>query len=401
MIITTITYFLPPLCALQMNFANFSLGLSSSVQPSTVGTLPEDQAMLQEAELPSAEVVPVVSPPSLEEVHQAVQEASEQVEGRGAEEVLKELLERVVEAALGQVEGGGGADARDDEAGEEETLGAGEEESEVDTEEAEEGQVVAVSDSGEEEEEEEEDVEAHEDAPETEEGAPGGEAEAAAEPLEANVADVGTGGSETEEVQLLSEPLDDVVEGTAAALEEAATAEETGSDTVEQQVEPLGAREEVETNDGEQTPLDIEEAVGSDSEVGAEEVSQASPTPEEEAEEGDATVASPDNGEVESVQTVAGGLVEAEEETNTVGAMAEQEEQDVQNILVGEGGVPEVAEAEDMSRTETEEGGESVVEDESVASIHEEHGGQQEEGEQAAVDASQDNPEEDQGGKML
>lgn len=386
-----------------MKFANFSLGLSSSVQPSTAGTLPEDQAMLQEAELPSAEVVPVVSPPSLEEVHQAVQEASEQVEGRGAGEVLKELLERVVEAALGQVEGGGGGDARDDEAVEEETLGAREEESEVDTEEAEEGQVVAVSDSGEEEEEEEEDVEAHEDAPETEEGAPGGEAEAAAKPLEAHVADVGTGGSETEEVQLLSEPLDDVVEGTAAAVEEAATAEETGSDTVEQQVEPLGAREEVETNDGEQTPLDIEEAVGSDSvsEVGAEEVSQASPTPEEEAEEGDAAVASPDNGEVESVQTVAGGLVEAEEETNTVGATAEQEEQDVQNILVGEGGAPEVAEAEDMSRTETEEAGESVVEEESVASIHEEQGGQQEEGEQAAVDASQDSQEEDQGEKML
>lgn len=365
------------------------------------GTLPEDQAMLQEAELPSAEVVPVVAPPSLEEVHQAVQEASEQVEGRGAEEVLKELLERVVEAALGQVEGGGGGgDARDDEAREEETLGAREEESEVDTEEAEDGQVVAVSDSGEEEEEEEEDVEAHEDAPETEEGVPGGEAEAAAEPLEANVPDVGTGGSETETVQLLSEPLDDVAQGTAAALEEAVKAEETGLDAVEQQVELLGASEEVETNDGEQTPLDIEEAVDSDSEVRAEEASQANPTPEEEAEEGDAMVASPDNTEVEPVKTVAGGLLEAEEETNTVGALAEQEEQDVQRISVGEGGAPEVAEAEDTARTETEEAGESVVGVESVASIHEEQGGQREEGEQPAVDASQGSQEEDQGEKM-
>lgn len=49
----------------------------------------------------------MVAPPSLQEVQQAVQEASEQVEGRGAEEVLKGLLERVVEAALGQVEEAG------------------------------------------------------------------------------------------------------------------------------------------------------------------------------------------------------------------------------------------------------------------------------------------------------
>ncbi|XP_061129774.1 uncharacterized protein si:dkeyp-118a3.2 [Syngnathus typhle] len=47
----------------------------------------------------------VVAPPSLEEVQQAVQEASEKVEDGAAEEVLMELLERVVEAALGQVEG--------------------------------------------------------------------------------------------------------------------------------------------------------------------------------------------------------------------------------------------------------------------------------------------------------
>jgi len=48
-----------------------------------------------------------VAPPSLKEVQQAVQEASEQVESRGAEELLKELLERVVEAVRGQVEVGG------------------------------------------------------------------------------------------------------------------------------------------------------------------------------------------------------------------------------------------------------------------------------------------------------
>nr|XP_054606914.1 uncharacterized protein si:dkeyp-118a3.2 [Nothobranchius furzeri] len=68
-----------------------------------------DQTLSQEKELPAAEMVPVVSPPSLKEVQQAVQEASEQVDGRGAEEVLKELLERVVEAAMGKAEAAGEA----------------------------------------------------------------------------------------------------------------------------------------------------------------------------------------------------------------------------------------------------------------------------------------------------
>lgn len=53
--------------------------------------------------------MPVVSLPSLKEVQQAVKTASEQVDSRGAGEVLKELLERVVEAALGHTEGGGEA----------------------------------------------------------------------------------------------------------------------------------------------------------------------------------------------------------------------------------------------------------------------------------------------------
>lgn len=352
--------------------------------------------MLEKAELPSAEVVSVVAPPSLEEVHQAVQEASEQVEGRGAEMVLKELLERVVEAALGQVEGGVVSNAKDEEAGEEEMLGAGEEDSEVDTEEAEEGQVVSVSDGGEEEDEAEDDVEAHEDAPETEEGARGREADTAAEPLEANVADVGTGGSETEEVQLLSEPLDDIVEGTAAVLEEAATAEETWSDTIEQQVELLGARGEVETINGEQTPFGIEEAHGSDSEVGDDEAPEASPILVEEA--GDAKIASQKNIEVQPEQTFAAGSIKAQEETNAVAEKAEKEEQ---NILVGEGVVPKGTEAEETSRADTEDAGESFIEEESVASHHEEQGGQQEEEEQAVVSASHGGQKEDQGEKML
>ncbi|TNN61207.1 hypothetical protein EYF80_028592 [Liparis tanakae] len=82
-------------------------GPSTSIQSSTAVTLTDGPATAQELEPPPAEVVPAVAPPSLEEVQQAVQEASEQVESRGAEEVLKELLERVVEAVRGQVEVGG------------------------------------------------------------------------------------------------------------------------------------------------------------------------------------------------------------------------------------------------------------------------------------------------------
>ncbi|XP_077379708.1 uncharacterized protein LOC144020274 [Festucalex cinctus] len=77
-----------------------SVGIPTSVQSSTV-TLEDTRSSPHEAEWNPAEVVPVVTPPSLEEVQQAVQEDSEKVEGGTAEEVLK----RVMEAALGQVEG--------------------------------------------------------------------------------------------------------------------------------------------------------------------------------------------------------------------------------------------------------------------------------------------------------
>ncbi|XP_072318925.1 uncharacterized protein [Eucyclogobius newberryi] len=77
--------------------------LTSSIQSSDVSLHDESQPLSREQEPVSAEVVPVVAPPSLQEVQKAVQEASEK-EGQGAEEVLKELLERVVEAALGAAE---------------------------------------------------------------------------------------------------------------------------------------------------------------------------------------------------------------------------------------------------------------------------------------------------------
>lgn len=387
------------------NFDNFPLGVSTSIQSSTVVSLHDDQALRHEAEPRSAEVVPVVAPPSLQEVQQAVQEASEQVEGRGAEEVLKELLERVVEAARGQAEGGG--EARDDEAGEQETPGASKGEREGDREEAEEGQVLVVKGTGGDaaEEEEGEDANAHEDVAESEEGVPEGEAEAAAESLEVNAADVETGGSVTEEAQVFSGPLDDeviheAVEETATALEETAV-EEAGADGIEQQVELLEGRGEAGTDaqDEEETPPDGEEAAGSDSELKTEEVSQASPTLGE--EEAEVMASSPDNSEVQAVQTVVEGPVGQEEEVNIVGDTGEPEEKDVQDISVVEGGAPEGEKAEDTARTETVEGDESVIEEESVASVNEGLDEQQAGGEQHILETSQSSTEEEQGEKLF
>lgn len=67
-------------------------------------TLQDGQTVPHEADVPHTDVVPVVAPPSMKEVQQAMQEASEKVKGPEAEEVLKELLEKVVEAAMSEVE---------------------------------------------------------------------------------------------------------------------------------------------------------------------------------------------------------------------------------------------------------------------------------------------------------
>lgn len=72
-------------------------------------SLKDGQSLLHEPEVPAADAMPVMAPPSMKEVHQVMQDASENVEGHRAEEVLKELLEKVVVAAKGQVEGGGEA----------------------------------------------------------------------------------------------------------------------------------------------------------------------------------------------------------------------------------------------------------------------------------------------------
>ncbi|CAL8350861.1 unnamed protein product [Boreogadus saida] len=81
--------------------------LPGSGLASSTAALPHDVLSLPQGPQPSpgTAAAPAVAAPSMKEVEQAVQEASEQVEGGGAEEVLKGLLERVVEAALGEAEG--------------------------------------------------------------------------------------------------------------------------------------------------------------------------------------------------------------------------------------------------------------------------------------------------------
>ncbi|XP_061571636.1 neurofilament medium polypeptide isoform X2 [Cololabis saira] len=91
-----------------------SQDVPSPSQSSTEATYQGNHTLSQQPERPAAETVPLLSPPTLKDVQQAVQEASEQVEGRGAEEVLKELLERVIEAALGQAEGRSEAEDAED-----------------------------------------------------------------------------------------------------------------------------------------------------------------------------------------------------------------------------------------------------------------------------------------------
>lgn len=377
-------------------FDAISLGSSTSIQSTTVVTLQDDQAFPQGAELPSAEVVPVVAPPSLQEVQQAVQEASEQVEGRGAEEVLKELLERVVEAALGQVEGGG--EGKADETGEIETLGGEKVETESDTEvekemaEATEGGGKGI-DADVEEEKEDRDVNAYVDIAEAEEEDVEGKVETAAQPVEETTANEHTGGREEGEVEVIDEALDTkvihgVVEETEAASEETGgnvAVEEPGVEDNPRQVEMLEEKEvdEPNTQEGEETPADVEVAVGLESEQKTGLESEVSPVVEE-REAG--LIASSDKYELETTQIVVGEPVEQDEEAEEIGA----EEEEVH--LEMEGGAAEEVEAEVTAMVQTEGAErhrESDIKDESVALLNEGLGDlQAEEEEQITLETS-------------
>lgn len=411
-----------------------SLDLHTSIQSSTV-TLEEVQVLPQEPDLPPAEVVPVVAPPSLKEVQQAMQEASEQVEGRGAEEVLKELLERVVEAALGQVEGG--SEGKVDEAAVQEGV---EEDEKGDTEantvadlleqaveEVVEGGDTAANGGvvGVEEEQEVAEMDAAEDAAEGGKGVEEGERETAAESVEETTAGVETGSREAVGAVVIGESLDtevsqEVVEETVAALIETGgefAVKEAGVEADNEQVVLSEEKEEAEaeTQGAEETPAVVEVVVGggpeqetvveSDSSLGAGDVEQIEDVwgmgeaLNEETQEGEVVILPSDNYEIETTQTVVGEPVE-EEEINIVKDSEGQKVDDEQGHLVVEGEATEEAEAVGAETGEVgggERDGESVIKEESEALVDEGSDQQAGEEEQITLETSHESETEDRG----
>ncbi|KAK5866041.1 hypothetical protein PBY51_020261 [Eleginops maclovinus] len=402
--------------------------LPTSIQSSTVVTLQDDQALLQEPELPPADVVPVVAPPSLKEVQQAVQEASEQVESHGAEEVLKDLLERVVEAALGQVEGGGEAKAETTAVQEvvvEDSLDAenGKTEPEIKAEVLE--QAVEKGMEG-------EDTGAEEDTiGETQELAGVDAVEDVAEEGTAIVEGKGetAAGGETESrevegMKVLNESLDtgvsqEIVEDTEAALEETGeylAVEEAGVEDGEEQVVLAGGKgaAETETEEVEETPA-IEEVAGG-GEPEQEMVVESDPSLVADLDqvddvlgkvetqldvlEGEGIVIPSDDYEIESTQTVVGEPVEEDEDQNNiVNETQGPEVEDEQVHLWVEEGAAEELEAEGREAGGAEGGeinGESLITEESVALENEGVDQKAGEEEQIALETSHGSEKEEQ-----
>ena len=372
------------------------LGLSSSLQSSMLVTNQDVQTLPQESELPPAEVVPVVAPPSLKDVQQAVLEASELVEGPGAEEVLKELLERVVEAAMGQVEGGSEGKADEvavQEVVEEDATWTEKEKAEADIE----AKVVEKELEGEDvgikggytdvdEEQEVAEVDAFEDIAEEEKGNADVEGETAAGSVEETTTGVETG--ETDGVEVINESLDTEVSQGVAETEETggdSTVEETGAEDDTMQVvssdEKVAAEEEEEETppivdvalDGDTKQEGLEEADPHLAVADVEQVADALGT--EESLEGETQVESAvsvlpsDNHETETTDTVV-----EEEEEEVVKDTEGPEGKDEQGQLVVEGGAAGEVETEGADVGEAAGGeidGVSETKEESVALVDE------------------------------
>lgn len=381
-----------------------------SIQSSTLDILQEDQALHKEAELPTADAIPVMIPLSLEEVQQAVQEASEQVDGRGAEEVLKELLERVVEAARGQVEGEG--EMKADEAREQQMLGAeiGNNKSVTETTEEEAKGVDKgdmEKDTDVEQEQEAQGVDTYDNVAKAEQRVVNREVEAAAGSEEKSTLDVQIGGSE-DEIQVVDESVEiegihEVVEETVSASEEAGEyieLVETGVYDKGKQVELLEEKVVVEakTQEEEKTPADVEGVLDSESDLDTGVESDANQVVEE--TKGEVIVPS-DNSEMGNTQIVVGEPIEQEQELNIVKDPEGPEIVDEQVVL---GGAAEAVE-EDTATLEADRGGrrgESVIRDESVTLENEMLGDQQTgKEEQIASEMSQGSEKDDEGEKWF
>lgn len=338
-------------------------------------SLQDGQAKPQEPEVPPSDVMPVMAPPSLKEVHQVMQEASEKVEGHRAEEVLKELLEKVVEAAMGQVEGGGeikGDEAALQEAVTEDALGA--ENGEADTKAEELEQVV------EEKEVEGEDMGAKggdtavggeqvfaepgafKDVAEEGKGVVKGKWVTAAGSMEETIAGVETGDRNGVEIINESQHTEVSQEETVAALQETGgdltTQEAVVEDSNEQSVmsKEKGAAE-TKTHEAEETSVVVKVALGGErdsvdssdprmvvagveqvGEIGGKEGGLIEDTQVDEMK-GEVIVLPSDSYDTETTHNVEAELVEEEEEMNLVNNPEFPEVKNKEGHVMMEGGV--------------------------------------------------------------
>ncbi|XP_076741094.1 uncharacterized protein LOC101464648 isoform X2 [Maylandia zebra] len=383
----------------------------TSIQSSTEGTH-YGRTSPQEPELTSAGVAPaVLSPPSLKEVQQAVQEASEQVEGRRTEEVLKQLLEKVVEVALGQADGG--SDAKVDPGT---VQKAAEEEADFEAEVLEqkvedENMGISEEDAGVEEKQDEAGVDASEDV--TDRGVVMEEHETAAGSVEKTTAGVETGVREADTVRVIDETLgtefsDEVVEGVGATLDEtgedsavmakvqednkdqAVLSEEKGATLTEIQetketldVEEVAVHREPELNLGE---ADVEQ-IGDKKETWLDKTA------------GETIALLLDNYQIEATQTAVREPILEEEDVNIAKEPDGPEEKQEQGHLVEEGASVEV----ELGGTTVGEAkvddrdGESVIKRKSVVLVNKRDGQKEEaEEEQLASETSIDSTKKDQ-----
>ncbi|XP_026026600.1 uncharacterized protein LOC113024112 isoform X2 [Astatotilapia calliptera] len=382
----------------------------TSIQSSTEGTH-YGRTSPQEPELTSAGVAPaVLSPPSLKEVQQAVQEASEQVEGRRTEEVLKQLLEKVVEVALGQADGG--SDAKVDPGT---VQKAAEEEADFEAEVLEqkvedENMGISEEDAGVEEKQDEAGVDASEDV--TDRGVVMEEHETAAGSVEKTTAGVETGVREADTVRVIDETLgtefsDEVVEGVGATLDEtgedsavmakvqednkdqAVLSEEKGATLTEIQetketldVEEVAVHREPELNLGE---ADVEQ-IGDKKETWLDKTA------------GETIALLLDNYQIEATQTAVREPILEEEDVNIAKEPDGPEEKQEQGHLVEEGASVEV----ELGGTTVGEAkvddrdGESVIKRKSVVLVNKRDGQKEAEEEQLASETSIDSTKKDQ-----
>ncbi|XP_025763798.1 uncharacterized protein si:dkeyp-118a3.2 isoform X2 [Oreochromis niloticus] len=385
-------------------------GLMTSIQSSSEGTH-YGRTSPQEPELTSAGVAPaVLSPPSLKEVQQAVQEASEQVEGRRAEEVLKQLLEKVVEVALGRADGG--SDAKVDPGT---VQKAAEEEADFEAEVLEqkvedENMGISEEDAGVEEKQDEAGVDASEDV--SDRGVVNEKHETVAGSVEKTTAGVETGVREADTVRVIDETLgtefsDEVVEGVGATLDEtgedsavmekiqednkdqAVLSEEKGATLTEIQetketldVEEVAVHREPELNLGE---ADVEQ-------IGDEEETQLDKTA------GETIALLSDSYQIEATQTAVREPVLEEEDVNIAKEPDGPEEKQEQGHLVEEGASVEV----ELGGTTVGEAkvddrdGESVIKGESEVLVNKRDGQKEAEEEQLASETSIDTTKKDQ-----